>query len=151
MVILVCLTPRMYLFFPPSYQILFFINFFNLYFLLIVKKYFYFYCSVVDSQCVSFGCTTKWFSYTYIYSFLDSFLIQVITEYWVEFPVLYSKSLLVIHLVYSSVCRRDHFFKANMTRIIFSNNHEINNNNVRKATKIVKTCFYWTSCIHSDQ
>ena len=29
--------------------------------------------------------------YTYIHSFLDSFPIQVITEYWVEFPVLYSK------------------------------------------------------------
>jgi len=34
----------------------------------------------------------------------DSFLIWVITKYWVEFPVLYSRSLLVISLVYSSVC-----------------------------------------------
>ena len=28
---------------------------------------------------------------TYIYSFSDSFLIYVITEYWVELPVLYSR------------------------------------------------------------
>ena len=39
----------------------------------------------------------------YIYSLLDSFPIQVITEYWVEFPVLYSRSLLVIYFTYSSV------------------------------------------------
>ena len=48
-----------------------------------------------------FRCTTEWFSYTYTYtnSFSDSFLIQNIlfTEYWVDFPVLHSRSLLVIH------------------------------------------------------
>ena len=27
--------------------------------------------------------------YTYFHSFLDSFLIQAITEYWIDFPVLY--------------------------------------------------------------
>ena len=32
------------------------------------------------------------------------FLIWVITKYWVEFPVTYSRSLLVISPVYSSVC-----------------------------------------------
>ena len=40
----------------------------------------------------------------YIHSFSDSFLILVITEYWVEFAVLCSRSLLVISLIYSSVC-----------------------------------------------
>ena len=39
--------------------------------------------------------------YIYIYPlFLDSFPI---TEYWVEFPVLYRRSLLVIYFIYSSV------------------------------------------------
>ena len=37
------------------------------------------------------------------HSFLDSFPIYVIAEYWVEFPVLYSRSLLVIYFIYSSV------------------------------------------------
>ena len=42
----------------------------------------------------------KWVSYTYtcIHSFSYSFPIQVITEHWVEFLVLYSKSLLMIYL-----------------------------------------------------
>ena len=68
---------------------------------------FNFYWSLVDLQCcISFRCTAKWISYTYTYihSFLDSFPIQVITEYWEEFPVLYSRSLLVIYFIYSSVC-----------------------------------------------
>ena len=41
--------------------------------------------------------------YIYLHSFLDSFPIKAITEYWVEFPVLYSMSLLVIYFIYSSV------------------------------------------------
>ena len=41
--------------------------------------------------------------YTYIHSFLDSLPIKVITEYSVKFPVLYSRSLLVIYIIYSSV------------------------------------------------
>ena len=50
--------------------------------------FFNFYWSIVDLQCcVSFWCTAKWISYTYTYihSFLRSFPIQAITEYWVEF------------------------------------------------------------------
>ena len=65
-----------------------------------------FYWSIADFQwCVSYRCTAKWISYTYTYihSLLDSFPIQAITEYWVEFPVLYSRSLLVIYFIYSSV------------------------------------------------
>ena len=38
-----------------------------------------------------------------MYSFLYSFTIRVIAEYWAEFPVLYGKSLLVIYFIYSSV------------------------------------------------
>ena len=39
----------------------------------------------------------------YITSFLDSFPIWAITECWVEFPVLYSRSLLVICFIHCSV------------------------------------------------
>ena len=41
---------------------------------------------------------SKWIGYTYIHYFLDFFPIKVITEYWVEFSKLYSKSVLVISL-----------------------------------------------------
>jgi len=42
--------------------------------------------------------------YIYIYPFFsDSFPILVITEYWIEFFVLYSRSLLIIYFIYS-VC-----------------------------------------------
>ena len=49
--------------------------------------------------------TAKWFSYTYIciYSFSDSFQLWVITKYWVQFPVLHCRSLLIICFIYSSV------------------------------------------------
>ena len=40
--------------------------------------------------------------YTYIHSFLDSFTIYFITEYRVDFPVLYSKSI-VTYFICSSV------------------------------------------------
>ena len=45
------------------------------------------------------------YMYTYlpIHSFLYSFPTEVTTEHWVEFPVLYSRSLLVIYFIYSSV------------------------------------------------
>ena len=38
--------------------------------------------------------------YTYIYSFLDVLPIYAITKYCVEFPVLYSRSLLVIFYIF---------------------------------------------------
>ena len=43
--------------------------------------------------------------YTYlpIHSFLYSFPTEVTTEHWVEFLLLYSRSLLVIYFIYSSV------------------------------------------------
>ena len=60
--------------------------------------------NITDLQCcVTFSRTAKWISYTYIHSFLDSFPIQAITEHWVEYPMLYSRSLLVTYFIYSSV------------------------------------------------
>ena len=44
--------------------------------------------------------------YIYIYTFIissDSFPIQLITEYWVEFPELYSRSLWIIYFIHGSV------------------------------------------------
>ena len=58
-----------------------------------------FYWSTVALQCyVSFCCAAKWVSYTYTYiaSFLDFLPIWVTTEYWVQFPLLYSRFSLVI-------------------------------------------------------
>jgi len=43
---------------------------------------------VVDLQCcISFRTTAKWISFIHIQSFLDSFPIKAIIEYWAEFPV----------------------------------------------------------------
>ena len=57
-----------------------------------------FYWHTVDLQCgISFCCTTKRISCTYTHTFLDSVLMYVISEYWVEFSVLYSRFLLVIY------------------------------------------------------
>ena len=54
--------------------------------------------------CVSFRCYSKVsYIYTYIHSFSDSFSIQVITEYWVGFPMLNSRSLWVIYSIYNGV------------------------------------------------
>ena len=63
------------------------------------------YWGIVDLQyCVN---SAVWHRdsviYTFVYCFSDSSPIYVITEYWVEFPVLYSSSLLVIYFIYSSV------------------------------------------------
>ena len=44
--------------------------------------------------------TAKWMLYIHIYPLLkDSFPMQIITEYWVELPVLYNRSLLVIYFI----------------------------------------------------
>ena len=55
------------------------------------------YYTIVDLQChVGLRHLAKWFSYTYAYIYLsDYFPISVIAEHWVEFLVLYSRSLLV--------------------------------------------------------
>ena len=63
----------------------------------------FFFLSTVDLRCcVSFRCTAQWI---YIYSFSDSFPLEVITKYWGQFPVLCSRSLLVIYFIYSSVAK----------------------------------------------
>ena len=41
--------------------------------------------------------------HVHIHSLSDSFPTQIITEYWVEFPVLYSRSPLASHSIYHSV------------------------------------------------
>ena len=62
-----------------------------------------FYWNTVDLQCVTFTIAKLIsYTYTYIHSFSDCFPIYVIAEYCVEFPVLYSKSLLVRYFIYSS-------------------------------------------------
>ena len=58
------------------------------------------------ARCVSFKCIAQRFSYTHVYIFSsDSLTLEVITKYWVQFPVLYNRnrSLLVIQFIYSSV------------------------------------------------
>ena len=70
--------------------------------------------SIVDLQCwVSFRCIAKGFSntYTYVKSSSDSLPKYVITEYQVEFPVLYSRYLLVIYFINGSVCMEKAFWK----------------------------------------
>ena len=54
------------------------------------------------SDLQHFRYTAKRFCYTYFSS--DSFPIMVITGYWLYFPVLYSRSLLFILYIVSSVC-----------------------------------------------
>ena len=59
--------------------------------------FFNFYWSIVDLQCcVSFSYTAKWISYTYTYIYIYIYILSRV-------PVLYSRSLLVIHFIYSSV------------------------------------------------
>ena len=69
--------------------------------------------SMVAIQCcVIFRHTVKWICHKYIniyVYFLDSFPIQPLAEYWVEFPVLYSRSLLVICLhIVLYICQSQH-------------------------------------------
>ena len=83
-----------------STEIVFYFNFIGVqrYFILILLGYRWF------TMCVSFRCIAKSFSYTYVYSFLSRFFsIEFITKYWVEFPVLYSRSFLVIYLIHSNL------------------------------------------------
>ena len=55
---------------------------------------------------VSFRCIAKWFNHTYayIYSFSDSSPVWVTTECGVEFPVLYSTSLLIKTVLFFIRC-----------------------------------------------
>ena len=38
--------------------------------------------------------------YIHLYSFSDSFPLQIITIYWIQFPVLYSRTLLCIYFMF---------------------------------------------------
>ena len=65
-----------------------------------------FYWSTVNLQCCdNFHCTAEWFGYTcmHIHSLSDSFPTYIITKYWVEFSVLYSRSPLANHSIYLGV------------------------------------------------
>ena len=65
-----------------------------------------FYWSIVGLRCsVHFCCTAKWVSYMYAYthSFKDSFPMYVITEYWVRFSVIHSRSLFAVVQLLSHV------------------------------------------------
>ena len=58
--------------------------------------------SIVDLQCcVNFYCTAKWFSY--VHSFSYAFPSWFITDYWIQFPVLCSRTLWFIHSIYNSL------------------------------------------------
>ena len=65
-----------------------------------IKKIFYW--SLVDLPCcIWFWCTAEWLSHTYIYSFSYSFPLWFITGYRIWSPVLYSRTLLLFHSMYS--------------------------------------------------
>ena len=73
--------------------------------------FFFYYWNIVDLQyCVSFRYSAKWLIYMcvcvyiciYIFS-SDYFPLQVTIKYWIYFPVLYSKSLLLIYFMYNSL------------------------------------------------
>ena len=54
-------------------------------------NFLYFNWSTVDLQyCLNFCCMAKWFIYTYD---MHSFPVWSITGYWIQFPVLYSRTL----------------------------------------------------------
>ena len=66
-------------------------------------NFFKFYWNIVDLQgCGNFCCATEWFSYTCAH-ISDSFSTQSTTESWVEFSVVYSRSLLANYSIYLSV------------------------------------------------
>ena len=65
------------------------------------------YWSIVDWQCCfSFRYTAKWVSHIYIYIYIYKYwlFLRFFSEYWVEFPVLYRRYLLISCFRYTSVC-----------------------------------------------
>lgn len=75
------------------------------YFILLFP-FFKVYWNILDLQCCDNFCrTTMWITYTWthVYSHSRLFPTQIITEYWTEFSMLFSKSPLVNHSIYFSV------------------------------------------------
>ena len=64
------------------------------------------YWGILNLQgCANFRYTAKWICHTntYIHSSPDFLPIQTITEYWVEFSVLYSRSLFILYTLGASL------------------------------------------------
>jgi len=62
------------------------------------------YWSIFDLQCcVNFCPIAEWFIDTYIHSFSCYFPLWFITGYWIQFPVIYSSTLLFIHSLYNNL------------------------------------------------
>ena len=60
--------------------------------------------------CISFRCIAKWISHMYIYLLFFRFFSHIgHPEYWVEFPVQYIRSLLVICFT-AALFTIDHYF-----------------------------------------
>ena len=54
--------------------------------------------------CANLCCTAKWLRYIHIdVLFLYPFPLWFLIGYWVQFPVLYSRTLLFIHPIYNSL------------------------------------------------
>ena len=75
--------------------------------IMIIFIVYFFLWSIVDLQCfINFYCAAKQLSYTHIcilffFFFLDYFPLCFIPGYWIYFFVLYSRTLLFIHSLYS--------------------------------------------------
>ena len=83
----------------------FFLSFLHQSCLSISFVFFHFYWSIIDLNTVLASSVQQSESliHTLTSTLLDSWPIYIVTEYWEEFPVLYSRSLLVICFIYSSV------------------------------------------------
>ena len=62
--------------------------------LLLLLKYSWF------TKCVTFFCTAEMIQ---LYIYMYSFPLWLITGYWIQFPGLYSRTLLFIYFIYSSL------------------------------------------------
>ena len=77
----------------------------NILFFYLIKKNISYWTRVDLQCCISYrGYSKEIQLYIYVYLlFFRFFPIYIITEYWVEFLVLYSRYLLIIYFIYESV------------------------------------------------